>query len=135
MVQPLVITSELKDSLLLTILKASPMLSCSFNLNDMASIEETNSEVIDGLLRYYESRGFMRIKRHIGNFVICNLEIIAFDFIQRGGFKFEDTIASSQLEKLTLEIESLYNAIPNEKYTRLMNGVSSIATALSLFKN
>jgi hypothetical protein len=105
-----------------------------FDIHEMATELNTNSRVVDALLREYESRGFMNVDRMLGGVVHCNLEIRANDFVRYGGYQFEEQIASSQLEKLTLELESLYGAIPNSKYNLIMTSINAIATALSLFK-
>jgi hypothetical protein len=86
------------------------------------------------LLREFENKDFMSVSRMLGGLAHCNIEIRACDFVRNGGYKFEEQIASAQIEKLTLELESLYGSIPNAKYSLIMSSVSAIAAALALFK-
>lgn len=57
------------------------------------------------------------------------------DFFKKGGFEFEETIAEMELNKLMLELQSLEELIPKEKYNRLMQGLGVIISALALSKD
>ncbi|MBS1778630.1 MAG: hypothetical protein JST70_04855 [Bacteroidetes bacterium] len=128
------ITTELKDQILNEIVDNSTDMFVTFNINELAAKYNVGSKTVDAMLHEYENRQFMDVDRMLGGRVYCNLTIRVYDFIKNGGYNFEDTIASIQLEKLKLEIQSLEGSIPNAKYTLLMTTIGAIATALTLFK-
>jgi hypothetical protein len=128
------ISVELKDKVLSIIVDNAPELFAGFNTHEMAKVVGSNSKVIDALLREYENRGFMKVNRMLGGGVHCNIEIRAHDFLKSGGYIFEETIASIQLEKLKREIESLEGSISNTKYDTIMSSVTTLASALGLQK-
>lgn len=84
-------TTELKDKVLNLIITNAPELFTGFDIHEMAAELNTSYRVIDALLREYENRGFMRVDRMLGGVVHCNLEVKAYDFVNNGGYRIEET--------------------------------------------
>lgn len=128
------IDSELKDKTLNFIIENAPDLFIGFDIHEMASEYGVSYRIIDALLSEYENRDFMSVDRMLGGVVHCNLSIKSHDFVRSGGYKFEETLADINLQKLTLEIESLQSSIPAVKYNTIIAAVGAISSALALFK-
>lgn len=124
---------ELKDQ----ILKKCTNIGMSFSVDiyDYAKEFNTDTTVIAEILDQLERMGFLKQTKCMGGYVLVNLTIDAFDFINRGGFLVQEELLKANIQKLGLEIDLLCKELsPNllEKAHKISAIGASIASALKI---
>jgi hypothetical protein len=106
------ITPELKDNILRWLAE-----NCQhgyFGINTLPFCQSFNitESIVQELLLYFERKGFVAkfgFNRSVFHVQINFVEI--FDFLQKGGFTFLETVFKLEVEKLKLEVERLNKEI------------------------
>lgn len=83
---------------------------------------------------YLTNRGLIDYLGMAGYLFQATFTMEGDDFYNRGGFEYEETIASAEVNKLMYELESLADKIPSDKYNKIMTTLGVVISALSLAK-
>jgi hypothetical protein len=126
------ITPDLKDKILKTLIDRSTDTRIVFDIHDLAKENEIGSSTANELLKYFEEKNLLHCQRMMGGGVMAQITVDAFDFIRYGGFVGEEQLMNIEFEKLKLEIESLKTTIPKEKFDVINGALNTVMTFLAL---
>lgn len=124
---------ELKDLILNKFTEIG--MSFSVELSEYANEFNTEQTVIAEILDQFERLVFLRQQKYMGDVILVNLTIDAFDFVNRGGFLVQEELLKANIQKLGLEIDLLCKELsPNllEKAHKISAIGASIASAIKI---
>lgn len=100
---------------------------------EYANIDE---KTLNAFMRQLQRRGFVEIHGQPSfgeeSFTVF-VEMDADDFIQRGGFKFEEDEFRNKFTKLELELAKLEGEIPQERFSNMMVLIGAVSAAVSAY--
>jgi len=136
------ITSKLKDCILITLCSGELEYDCMYNLSKNNFLDEISEECSENelvsILSQFSRMGLISDYANNSSTVTLCLLVEASDFLSRGGFYAQEEILKANIEKLSKELDLLSNQLkPDllEKANLISSIGSSIISALSLFKS
>ncbi|KEQ31211.1 hypothetical protein N180_02890 [Pedobacter antarcticus 4BY] len=91
--------------------------------------------IVQSILRQFSKRGLINSHDFSGLRYRVQVELDAHDFVNRGGFTFEEEVFRNNFTKLELELAKLEGELPKERFNNIMNLVSTISAAVSAYSS
>lgn len=119
--------AEFKDSVLKILCKEIiPYRLVSFDYNQISP----NKELLNVCLNQFQERGFITDFGFRGDIISLMLTAEALDFLNYGGFCFEEQILFQNLQKIQLELNELQANTTSESQIKKITNITSIITNL-----
>ncbi len=127
------ITTKQKDNILTIVINGDNKETIS--ISKVARQLEVSEHDVTKVIDYLQRKGFISVFDVAHGHFVPFVTLEGDEFYRLGGFEYQDTIASIEVNKLMWELESLQNEIPREKYNKIISSVGLIVNALALFKS
>lgn len=119
--------AEFKDSVLKILCEeVIPYRLVSFDYNQISP----NKELLNVCLNQFQERGFITDFGFRGDIISLMLTAEALDFLNYGGFCFEEQILFQNLQKIQLELNELQANTTSESQIKKITNITSIITNL-----
>lgn len=119
--------AEFKDSVLKILCEeVIPYRLVSFDYNQISP----NKELLNVCLNQFQERGFITDFGFRGDIISLILTANALDFLNHGGFCFEEQILFQNLQKIQLELNELQANTTSESQIKKITNITSIITNL-----
>jgi len=122
------ITAEKKDDLLITLIKGG--------FKDQIigpNTFELEYDEVSTILKQFGRRDFINLHDFSGLRFRVQVEVEAHDFINRGGYKFEEDAFRNNFTKLELELANLEGEISQERFSNIMTLIGTASAAISAY--
>lgn len=124
------ITPEDKDHILIELINSPNREWLNIDSNNF----NVPAPVIESLFRQFHERGFIKLYPPTKNGpILLTVEIDADDFIQRGGYKFQEDIFRNNFTKLELELAKLEKENPAINFKNVTTLISTVASGIEIY--
>jgi hypothetical protein len=129
------ITPEQKDLFLLSLV-SNPN-EGMITVDSTSFSDDVDEYLFSSILEQFEERGFIEIVSAVeeSSKTWLTVGVKAHDFLNRGGFRFEEDLFRSNFTKLELELSKFEGEIPEERFKAIMLLISTAATAVSAYSD
>ncbi|MFI3302769.1 MAG: hypothetical protein SNI18_06330 [Rikenellaceae bacterium] len=130
------ITPKIKDDVLRSFIQFG--MRCETNVRKDCSDFNLTYEEYDALIRQFEELNLLNARRCLGGRTIIQLNVNAHDLINRGGFYAQEELLKANIEKLSLELQSLVKQLePSlaKKAKEILSLGANILSATSVLWN
>ena len=129
------ITCKLKDEILSKLCSLKKLNNVTLNIDEIAKEFGTKNDIVLIILDQFERYGYIKINNRFNTHIyFINVTADAFDFLSHGGFRIQDEILRTNIQKLDLEIKKLckdLNPELKEKAKEILDCSTKIISVLS----